>query len=68
MVSPTKDGMQTSFCKENYLKMTEKEIDFVCDWIGHHITWYIGWNEWGSLRVTASDRLKEALKKTLAEQ
>ena len=50
------------------MKMTEKEIDFVCDWIDHHITRYIGWNEWGSLRVIDPDRLKEALKKTLAEQ
>lgn len=68
MASPTKDGMQTSFYKENYLKMTEKEIDFVCDWIDHHITRYIGWNEWGSLRVIDPDRLKEVLKKALAEQ
>ena len=60
--------MQTSFYKENYLKMTEKEIDFVCDWIDHHITRYIGWNEWGSLRVIDPDRLKEVLKKALAEQ
>lgn len=48
--------------------MIEKEIDFVCDWIDHHIGQYIGWNEWGSLRVIAPDWLKEALKKALAEQ
>lgn len=45
--------------------MTEKEIDFVCDWIDKNIGRYIGWNEWGSLRVVDSDRLKEVLKSEL---
>ena len=48
--------------------MTEKEIDFICDWIDNHIGQYIGWNEWGSIRVINHDRLKEALKKALTEQ
>ena len=48
--------------------MTEKEFDYICDWIDHNIGRYIGWNEWGSLRVIDPDRLKEALKSALAKQ
>lgn len=43
--------------------MTDKELDKICDWIDHHIARYIGWNEWGSLRIIDTERFKEALKK-----
>lgn len=40
--------------------MTDKELDKICDWIDHHIARYIGWNEWGSLRIIDTERFKEA--------
>ena len=42
--------------------MTNTEIDALCEWIDQKIGQYIGWNEWGSLRVVDSDRLKSVLK------
>ena len=63
-----KDGMQTSFYKENYLKMTNEELDKICDWIDHHITRYIGWNEWGSLRIIDDEKFKEDLKNAISKQ
>lgn len=48
--------------------MTDKELDKICDWIDHHITQYIGWNEWGSLRIIDDERFKEALKDAISKQ
>lgn len=48
--------------------MTDKELDKICDWIDHHITRYIGWNEWGSLRIINDKKFKEDLKKAISEQ
>ena len=45
--------------------MTDKELDEICDWIDHHITQYIGWNEWGSLRIIDDERFKADLKKAV---
>ena len=45
--------------------MTNDELDYICDWIDHNIGRYIGWNEWGSLRVIDSDCLKNDLIKAL---
>lgn len=60
----TKGGMPTSFYKENCLKMNNQDkISKVCDWIDHNIGRYIGWNEWGSLRVIDPDKLKQDLLK-----
>jgi hypothetical protein len=42
--------------------MTNAEIDALCEWIDQNIGQYIGWNEWGSLRVVNPDRLKSVLK------
>ena len=44
------------------LIMTNAEIDALCEWIDQNIGQYIGWNEWGSLRVVNPDRLKSVLK------
>lgn len=48
--------------------MTDKELDKLCEWIDHHITQYIGWNEWGSLRIIDDERFKDDLKKAISEQ
>lgn len=42
--------------------MTNAEIDALCEWIDQNIGQYIGWDEWGSLRVVNPDRLKSVLK------
>lgn len=48
--------------------MTDKELDEICNWIDHNITQYIGWNEWGSLRIINNERFKEALKNAISKQ
>lgn len=48
--------------------MTDKELDEICDWIDHHITQYIGWNEWGSLRIIDDERFKDDLKKAVGNE
>ena len=68
VASPTKGGMRISFYKGNCLKMTNEELDKICDWIDHHITQYIGWNEWGSLRIIDDERFKDALRKAISSE
>ena len=48
--------------------MTDKELDKIYDWIDHHITRYIGWNEWGSLRIINDERFKADLKQAVGNE
>ena len=54
--------------KVNYLTMTNDEFDYICEWIDKNIGGYIGWNEWGSLRVINPDSFKKALINALKEK
>ena len=66
--NPTKNGMQTNFYKENYLKMTNNEINKLCDWIDKNIYKHVGCNEWGCLRVVNPDNLKGDLMSLFEEK
>lgn len=48
--------------------MNNEEINKICDWVDKNITRYIGWNEWGSLRIVNPDNFKRDLKSIFEEK
>ena len=61
-------GLTLLTIKENYLKMNNEEINKICDWMDKNITRYIGWNEWGSLRIVNPNNFKRDLKSIFEEK